>query len=57
MEKTKRLAWVDMAKGWGMLAIIVSHVFTGHTISRWLYTFHVPLFFFLSGFTYVIIKL
>ena len=52
MEKTKRLAWVDMAKGWGMLAIIVSHVFTGHTISRWLYTFHVPLFFFLSGFVF-----
>ena len=51
MEK-QRFAWVDTAKGWGMLAIIVSHVMTGHPISRWLYTFHVPLFFFLSGFLF-----
>lgn len=51
MEK-KRVAWVDTAKGWGILAIMVSHVMTGHPVSRWLYTFHVPLFFFLSGFLF-----
>lgn len=48
----KRLFWVDTAKGWGILAIMVSHVFTGHPVSRWLYSFHVPLFFFLSGFLF-----
>ena len=52
MERGKRVTWVDTAKGWGMLAIIVSHVMTGHPVSRWLYTFHVPLFFFLSGFLF-----
>ena len=48
MERGKRVTWVDTAKGWGMLAIILSHVMTGHPVSRWLYTFHVPLFFFLA---------
>lgn len=52
MTERKRLPWVDMAKGYGILAIIVSHVFTGHTLSRWLFTFHVPLFFFLSGYVF-----
>lgn len=52
MEARQRLEWVDMAKGYGILAIIVSHVFTGHSISQWLFTFHVPLFFFLSGFLF-----
>ena len=52
MEQKHRVTWVDTAKGWGMLAIIVSHVMTGHPVSRWLYTFHVPLFFFLSGFLF-----
>ena len=42
MERGKRVTWVDTAKGWGMLAIILSHVMTGHPVSRWLYTFHVP---------------
>lgn len=52
MESGKRVTWVDTAKGWGMLAIILSHVMTGHPVSWWLYTFHVPLFFFLSGFLF-----
>lgn len=52
----KRLTWVDTAKGWGILAIMVSHVLTGHPASRWLYSFHVPLFFFLSGFLFRVDK-
>ena len=52
MGTQRRIAWADMAKGYGILAIMVSHVFTGHPVSRWLFTFHVPLFFFLSGFLF-----
>lgn len=48
-QNKARSAWIDTARGYGILAIIVSHVLTGHTISKWLFTFHVPLFFFLSG--------
>ena len=49
MGTQRRIAW---AKGYGILAIMVSHVFTGHPVSQWLFTFHVPLFFFLSGFLF-----
>lgn len=52
MSAGKRIDWADMAKGYGILAIMVSHVFTGHPVSQWLFTFHVPLFFFLSGFLF-----
>ena len=52
VEAKQRVAWADMAKGYGILAIMVSHVWTGHTLSLWLFTFHVPLFFFLSGFLF-----
>lgn len=43
-----RIEWIDIAKGIGIILVIA-----GHTIalrySQCLYTFHLPLFFFLSG--------
>lgn len=48
MDINKRIEWIDISKGLGMLLVIA-----GHTIalkySSILYTFHMPLFFFLSG--------
>lgn len=45
---TSRFEWVDIAKGMGIIWVII-----GHTIalshSQIIYTFHMPLFFFLSG--------
>lgn len=52
MAESKRLPWVDVARGYGILAVIASHVLAGHPLSQWLFTFHVPLFFFLSGFLF-----
>ena len=40
-----------MAKGYGMLAIILGHIYEG-SAQIWLYSFHVPLFFFLSGYVF-----
>lgn len=51
-ETKKRLSWVDVARGYGILAILMSHIMTGHPLSKWLFTFHVPLFFFLSGYVF-----
>ncbi len=47
----KRIDWVDMAKGYGTIAVIFAHLAVGK-IGVWLYTFHVPLFFFLSGYVF-----
>ena len=51
----KRIEWIDNAKGLGILFVIIAHVIN-HTqtlmsASTLIYTFHMPLFFILSGFT------
>ena len=53
MQKENRLLWIDAAKGIGMLAIVLGHVLRGEgLLSTAVYTFHVPLFFLISGFLY-----
>jgi fucose 4-O-acetylase-like acetyltransferase len=61
----QRLLWLDYAKGLGILLVVAGHLMRGlvdngvvrseDTGYRWfdftLYTFHMPLFFFLSGLT------
>jgi fucose 4-O-acetylase-like acetyltransferase len=59
---THRVDWVDIAKGLGIVLVVVGHVLRGlgssHLMSwtpavqfadRWIYSFHMPLFFFLTG--------
>lgn len=52
IQSDSRISWVDMAKGWGILFVIYSHLCTGYLPSRWMFTFHIPLFFFLSGYVF-----
>jgi len=49
-----RETWIDALKGWGMLLIVVGHVWSLSDVSTaymWIFSFHVPLFFFASGLT------
>ena len=50
---SKRVLWVDIAKGVAMLAVVLGHTYHGgmpaHTF---VYSFHVPLFFILAGYTF-----
>ncbi len=50
-ENKNRIDWIDMAKGYGMLAVIIAHICSG-PLRQWIYTFHMPLFFFLSGYVF-----
>lgn len=43
------MQWVDYAKAVGIFAIVLSHALEECAVQKYLYTFHVPLFFFLSG--------
>lgn len=43
-----RISWVDTAKGIGLICVILGHLHIRY-IDTWVYTFHIPLFFFLSG--------
>ena len=47
-----RLAWVDTAKGLGILLVILCHVHNEGVVNDWIYSFHMPLFFFLSGYLF-----
>lgn len=48
----KRIDWIDIAKGLGMLAIIWGHICCKGWSNNLVYSFHIPLFFFLSGLVY-----
>jgi fucose 4-O-acetylase-like acetyltransferase len=48
----KRIGYIDIAKGLGILVIVLAHndLAAYHpTLHKFIYAFHIPLFFFLSG--------
>ena len=45
-----RLGGIDLARVIGVLAVIALHAFGGSATGYWVYSWHVPLFFFLSGY-------
>ena len=47
-----RIGYIDMSKGLAIILVIIGHSsFVPHMAKIMVYTFHIPLFFFLSGFT------
>ena len=55
MENTRRLDYLDISKGVGILLVVLGYVYTMRQgINRsiptvWIYSFHMPLFFIISG--------
>lgn len=47
----ERYAWIDVAKGYGILCVIWAHL-PNEGLNPWIYSFHMPLFFFLSGYVF-----
>jgi fucose 4-O-acetylase-like acetyltransferase len=45
----KKILWIDLMKGLGMLTVVAGHIYGGE-ISRNIFIFHMPLFFFISGY-------
>lgn len=43
------LRWADVLKFWGILAIVWGHTLSRGAVHQYLYSFHVPLFFFVIG--------
>lgn len=61
MKENNRIEWVDVAKGIGILLVLIGHAPRDAMRSRYvsidflyhfIYSFHMPLFFFLSGVVY-----
>jgi len=49
LKKRERIVWVDCAKAIGMFFIVLGHTFPTR-LNPYIYSFSVPLFFFLSGY-------
>ena len=47
-----RISWLDILKGIGIFLVVLGHVYSEKTIFNWLYSFHMPLFFWAAGLTY-----
>ncbi len=54
-ESKERVQWLDTARCIGIFLVILGHIsfgpIFGHSAEKWIYSFHMPLFFFLSGLT------
>ena len=49
----RRIGWVDAAKGFAILLVIAGHTLQTGTFTRnIIFSFHIPLFFILSGYTF-----
>ncbi|WP_195202481.1 acyltransferase family protein [Phocaeicola massiliensis] len=47
-----RIDWIDIAKGIGIFLMVMGHTSIPKLGGHWIYSFHMPLFFFLSGFLF-----
>lgn len=52
--ETKRLTYIDVAKGIGILLVVIAHHLkvSNHAVINWIFSFHVPLFFIITGYLY-----
>ena len=50
MNKKRELHYIDIAKGIAIFLVVLGHVYmTEDTCNRWIYSFHVPVFFIITG--------
>lgn len=51
--KEERIEWIDIAKGIGIGCVVMGHIFSTQMLAhKIIYLFHMPLFFYISGFLY-----
>lgn len=49
---SERINYIDVAKGIGIALVVVGHCTIGTSLFNFIYQFHMPFFFFLSGTLY-----
>lgn len=47
-----RIEWVDTLKGIGILLVVVGHTAVPDSLKQYFFSFHMPLFFFISGYLF-----
>lgn len=56
VKKNNRIMWVDELKGFAIILVMCGHAIFPDLLKGELYSFHIPLFFFLSGYVFSIRK-
>ncbi len=51
-QDSNRINWIDMAKGYGIIAVFIGHMVQNSPLGLFVYSFHLPLFFFISGYLF-----
>ena len=51
-EKTSRIQYIDILKGIGIILVVIGHIYKNQNIFNWIYSFHMPIFFFAAGWLY-----
>lgn len=46
----RRIVWVDAVRGIGIMLVVLGHMAIPHLAKLFIYSFHMPLFFFISGY-------
>lgn len=54
MNEMKRTDWIDMARGYGILLVMIAHLCEWTPVGSLIYSFHLPLFFMISGYLFSI---
>lgn len=49
-NKTVRIPYIDLLRGFGILLMVMGHIFHGDIFLIWIHGFHMPLFYFVSGY-------
>ena len=55
--KKERIVWLDQLKGIAFFFVILGHLDINGKLLSWIFSFHMPLFFFATGFNFKIEKL
>lgn len=50
MQKKEYFSWIDILKGLGIILVILGHLRVSYDVLNYIYLFHMPLFFFISGY-------
>lgn len=48
----KRVEWIDILKGIGIIYVVIGHANNNQMLSRYINSFHMPLFFLISGYLF-----
>ena len=52
VSKNQRFKWIDIAKGIGIILVVIGHSNPPFRLLSFIFAFHMPLFFFISGFVF-----